>query len=203
MVNRYIYTTLGFLIISFVCCKNKSTNADFEAYKDSLNNVRKQQNIDLVQNQIVDTEVFSGLRFFEPNLQYVVKAKVSFFEPKEVVFKTNTERSPIYYQIAYLDFTIKDTLCRLTLYASSADGTKELFLPFKDLSNGKSTYGAGRYLEYQSNEQIQNNEMKLDFNLAFNPYCHYNKNYSCPIVPNENKLNVFIHAGEQSQPELK
>lgn len=201
MVNRHIYTTLGFLIISFVSCKNKTINTCFETYIDSLNSVRKQQNIDLIQNQIVDTEVFSGLRFFEPNLQYVVKAKVSFFEPKEVVFKTNTERSPIYYQIAYLDFTIKDTLCRLTLYSSSADGTKELFLPFKDLSNGKSTYGAGRYLEYKSNEQIQNNVMKLDFNLAFNPYCHYNKNYSCPIVPNENRLNVFVHAGEQSQPE--
>jgi uncharacterized protein len=199
MVFRHFYITLTFLTVLFSACKNKSSDSSFIKYKDSLKNVRKQQNIDLIQNHIIDTEEFLGLRFFEPQQDYIVKAKVSYFEPKEVTFKTNTNRSPIYYQIAYLNFIIKDTLCQLTLYSSSKDGNKELFLPFKDLSNGKSTYSAGRYIEYHTDEIIKDNHLTLDFNQAFNPYCHYNKSYSCPIVPNENKLNVFIHAGEQKQ----
>jgi uncharacterized protein (DUF1684 family) len=45
---------------------------------------------------------------------------------------------------------------------------------------------------------LQNNDsIELDFNYAFNPYCHYNSTFSCPIVPFENHLKVHIFAGEK------
>jgi uncharacterized protein (DUF1684 family) len=37
----------------------------------------------------------------------------------------------------------------------------------------------------------------LDFNRAYNPYCAYNENYSCPIPPRENRLPIAITAGEK------
>ena len=38
----------------------------------------------------------------------------------------------------------------------------------------------------------------IDFNLAYNPYCAYNSNYKCPMVPLENVLKEEILAGEKS-----
>jgi uncharacterized protein len=69
-----------------------------------------------------------------------------------------------------------------------------LFVPFKDKTNGYDTYGGGRYLELNVPE---GDSIILDFNYAFNPYCHYDTGFSCPIVPTENHLNVAICAGEK------
>jgi uncharacterized protein (DUF1684 family) len=66
------------------------------------------------------------------------------------------------------------------------------FLPFVDLS-GVETYGAGRYLEPV---ERPDGRFEVDFNLAYNPYCAYNENWSCPITPAENRLRVPIRAGE-------
>jgi len=39
--------------------------------------------------------------------------------------------------------------------------------------------------------------VKIDFNLAYNPFCAYNDGYSCPLPPGENWLQVPIRAGEK------
>jgi uncharacterized protein (DUF1684 family) len=38
----------------------------------------------------------------------------------------------------------------------------------------------------------------IDFNNAYNPYCAYNKEFTCPLVPEENHLDIKIYAGEKS-----
>ena len=55
-----------------------------------------------------------------------------------------------------------------------------MFLPFKDKTNGSTTYNAGRYLDVVYSKV---SEVEIDFNLAYNPYCAYNSNYKCPEVP--------------------
>jgi hypothetical protein len=71
-----------------------------------------------------------------------------------------------------------------------------LFIPFKDLTNGRESYGGGRYID------IKNPAGKsaiIDFNLAYNPSCAYGSDkYSCPIPPKENFLQVKIKAGEKT-----
>ena len=67
-----------------------------------------------------------------------------------------------------------------------------LFLPFSDLTCGKESYIGGRYVDMK----IQKGKTwTIDFNKAYNPYCAYNYEYSCPIVPLENDLNIEILAG--------
>jgi uncharacterized protein (DUF1684 family) len=44
---------------------------------------------------------------------------------------------------------------------------------------------------------IVDNELMLDFNKAYNPYCAYSDGYSCPIPPDENHLQVSILVGEK------
>ncbi len=71
----------------------------------------------------------------------------------------------------------------------------DLFIPFRDATSGKETYGAGRYVEA---EPIGKGRYLLDFNRAYNPYCAYNENYRCPLPTRENWLDVPIRAGEQA-----
>ena len=44
---------------------------------------------------------------------------------------------------------------------------------------------------------IGDNRFKIDFNLAYNPYCAYNDYWSCPLTPFENHIKVPIRAGEK------
>jgi len=67
-----------------------------------------------------------------------------------------------------------------------------LFIPFKDLTSGTETYGGGRYMDIMIPE---GDEIILNFNTAYNPYCAYANGYFCPIPPAENTLNVEIRAG--------
>lgn len=72
---------------------------------------------------------------------------------------------------------------------------EELFIPFRDGTSGKETYGAGRYVEA---EPLGDGRFALDFNRAYNPYCAYNEHWRCPLPPRENWLAVPIRAGELS-----
>ena len=81
----------------------------------------------------------------------------------------------------------------MTLY-QNVEQPDYLFLPFKDLTNGKKSYGAGRYLDFKLADL---KEPIIDFNLAYNPYCAYNKDFSCPIPPRENHLAIALPAGEK------
>ncbi len=73
-------------------------------------------------------------------------------------------------------------------------GRRNLFLPFKDRTNGLETYEDGRYLEV---EQIRMNRIIIDFNKASNPYCAYNPKYTCPYANDENTLDIAIRCGEK------
>ncbi len=74
---------------------------------------------------------------------------------------------------------------------------KKLFLPFKDETNGDLTYGGGRYMDL-SKDNIVNNQLKIDFNRCYNPWCAYSDGFNCPIPPRENEIPLQILAGEKS-----
>jgi len=79
----------------------------------------------------------------------------------------------------------------------AADGG-ELFVPFRDATSGRETYGAGRYLDL---EREDDGTYTLDFNVSYNPWCAYAEQYSCPLPPPENWLPFRVEAGEQT-PDL-
>ncbi len=80
-----------------------------------------------------------------------------------------------------------------TLVAYDQGG--ELFVPFRDVTSGGETYGAGRYVEAHP---LGGDRYELDFNTAYNPYCAYNENWSCPLPPRSNWLDVATRAGERA-----
>lgn len=76
-----------------------------------------------------------------------------------------------------------------------------VFLPFRDGTNGQTTYGGGRYLldtiKHADLGQSAAGKLILDFNYAYNPSCAYNPQWSCPLAPPENWLTVPVPVGEQ------
>ena len=74
------------------------------------------------------------------------------------------------------------------------DELPSVFVPFLDGTSGNETYGAGRYMDLEPEED---GTYSLDFNLAYHPSCVYDIRYSCPLTPAENRLPVRIEAGER------
>ena len=71
-----------------------------------------------------------------------------------------------------------------------------LFVPFKDLTTGVTTYGGGRYLDIEIPEDGA--LISLDFNLCYSPYCAYGDGFACPIPPAANFIKTQIEAGEKA-----
>jgi len=90
-----------------------------------------------------------------------------------------------------------------TLQAYKNDqGEGGLWVPFRDKTSGKETYGAGRYIDLETSvHKSSKGDWILDFNQAYNPWCAYSKDYVCPFIPPENWLDVEIMAGEKYSQE--
>jgi len=129
------------------------------------------------------------------------RIKVSFSELSRkdtVVFATSSARMASYLKYALIRFEYAGVACSLYVY-QSADLMKQeaykdyLFIPFRDLTNGESTYGGGRYIDFRIPADPLN--VYLDFNKSYHPYCAYSNRFSCPVVPAENVLPIAVKAG--------
>ena len=94
-------------------------------------------------------------------------------------------------------FALMGSPQRLTAYriANARGETAEgLFVPFLDATTGTETYGAGRYLDLEPDDD---GTWTLDFNFAYHPSCVYDPRFSCPLTPSENRLGLRVAAGER------
>lgn len=146
---------------------------------------------------------FSGLSYYPPDPAFRIDAEVVPFDQPEIVqMATSTGEIRPQVRAAELRFRIGGRDLRLAGFADPHQHAHELFVPFRDATSGRETYGAGRYLEVEPQHKEDGTYTAiLDFNLAYNPYCAYSPNYSCPIPPRENTLPVAITAGERSYGE--
>ena len=70
-----------------------------------------------------------------------------------------------------------------------------LFVMFGDRTNGKGSYGGGRFLHTPLPSQ---GTVRVDFNQAYNPPCAFNNFATCPLPPEQNKLTLAVEAGEKA-----
>ncbi|HEV2720536.1 MAG TPA: DUF1684 domain-containing protein [Thermoanaerobaculia bacterium] len=136
---------------------------------------------------------FKGLDYFPPNEKYRVEARFEPYNPPKkipitnVLGMTSDETSP-----GALVFTLDGTEYRLDPILEQ--GTKDLFVIFKDKTAGHETYGAARYL-YAS--PPADGKTIVDFNHAYNPPCAFTPYATCPLPPPQNRLPIRIEAGEK------
>lgn len=144
-----------------------------------------------------EKEQFTGLKYYPIDLDYRVMARLV-SEPHPGIFRvqTTTGGHKEYARVGRLEFELNGQRLSLTAFMPPADEPlhgNRLFVPFRDKTSGKETYGAGRYLDLNKKAT---DEYVLDFNRAYNPYCAYSPYYSCPLPPGENNLPVEVRAGE-------
>ena len=143
---------------------------------------------------------FHGLPYYPYDKRLRTMGRVNYNVEPEIFRVELGEDGLLQYQrVATVHFRFDERPFQLSLFWILGYGGG-LFLPFKDTSNGLSTFGGGRYLY----DTIKGADLGaywesivLDFNFAYNPSCAYNDRWSCPLAPQENHLPVAIEAGEK------
>lgn len=205
----YKYILIGVVTGLFMACSNdhsKSAHKTNLVAVDELSPAAKYQEelsafyendktTPLSQNEKAQ---FGGIDFFPLNKKYILKAHFKKIDSGSTIpFPTSAKKMKHYKEFGLLQFVIDGQAQELTLYESVpaiAGYEDALFLPFKDVTTGFTSYGAGRYLDVNRSE-IEGDSLLLDFNKAYNPYCAYSTAYNCPIPPSNNTLTVSIEAG--------
>ncbi len=192
LVALIIISTVLFTFLDVGTVSNDDYKKKIEAQREEKNEFFRTSD----ESPIKDKANFKGLSYFEPDEKYKVKAKLVVLENRETyTMKMSKGEAENFLKYAYIYFDLGGKNHKLLVLKRSLQD-KILFIAFKDESSGKTSYGGGRYLDCAiASNQLQ--ELTIDFNLAYNPYCVYNEDFTCPIPPKENTLGIEIKAGEK------
>jgi uncharacterized protein (DUF1684 family) len=146
-----------------------------------------------------EQQTFRGLNYYAPDPNYRFELKLQEHHEKNIVKIEDTqENEREFLRWGEFTFSVNETDCTLQAYKGSAEEDR-LFIPFRDATSGKETYGGGRYLDLEIDSHLfAEGQWVLDFNEAYNPWCAYSSDYACPFTPSENRLTVPIPAGEKN-----
>lgn len=196
IITLIVSLKLFFLVSLMLSVSATAQEESLEEFQRNMN--AKFSDPELTPLSKDDLAKFKKLDFFEIDSAFLVKAHF-LRTPAEAPFKmeTTTNRKPVYVKYGELYFNIKGKDFKLDVFQnqeliSDPEYYNYLFLPFTDLTNGETTYSGGRYLDLRIPE---GDSIFLNFNKAYNPYCAYNGDFSCPIVPAENNLEIAVTAG--------
>ncbi|ULH16325.1 DUF1684 domain-containing protein [Deinococcus sp. KNUC1210] len=143
-------------------------------------------------------ESFTGLSYYPPDEELIFELPLLRSAGDSVTLDTSTGETRQMAEFATVTVPFPDGAQTLTLYAQPGeDAPQSLFLPFRDATSGSESYGAGRYLDAPVTELAGGEGVRLDFNLAYHPYCAYGDGWTCPLPPAQNWLKVAVRAGEK------
>lgn len=142
---------------------------------------------------------FQGLKYFPVKPKLDIVAKFIPYEPAKKIEIINVlgllsvEESPgkLVFSIAGNEYSL-----------DALDSTNSYFMIFADKTNGRTTYGSGRFI-YTDGKVDENGMVRIDFNKAYNPPCAFTEFSTCSLPPPQNRLNLFIEAGEKKYGDSK
>ncbi|MEU4675381.1 DUF1684 domain-containing protein [Micromonospora sp. NPDC023737] len=145
-----------------------------------------------------DRPSFTGVRYHPPNPSAIVEAPLRPAEG-EIEIDTGGPDGVIRYRRVAVAETPWGPL---TLWWIMAYGGG-LFVPVRDATCGRESYGGGRYLTDtvkgtfgRGLTMLPGDRVRLDANYLYNPSCAYDDRWACPLAPPENRVDVPIRAGE-------
>jgi uncharacterized protein len=203
MKRSHLLLALGLIAVVAIMIYSLQGGKSAADYQAFIDNERKDKDEFMKSDKgspfQKDSIPFEGLKYFPANEKYNLKAKLEPIEEKKVMLLgTSDGKEQKYLEYAYAIFDLDGVENKLLILELMDAGPLrgKLFLAFADATSGLETYGAGRYLDVKKVPAATS--IDLDFNLAYNPYCAYNENFSCPFPPKENVLKVAILAGEKN-----
>jgi uncharacterized protein (DUF1684 family) len=150
---------------------------------------------------LAEREAFQGLPYYpvDPSLRFegLILEPYAGNEPSTFEIPTSDGKLRPAHRAGVLRFDLGADRLGLTAYTFDGGDEESLFVPFLDATSGTETYGAGRYLDLDPEDD---GSYTLDFNFAYHPSCVYDIRFSCPLTPAENRLPVRIQAGERLAP---
>jgi len=146
-----------------------------------------------------DKAAFEHLNYFPYDPSWRFEGPIHIYKEPQATKVLGTKSGDIRPALRYGYFEFQKNGRRyrlqvLKILPAKPGRTAHLFMGFWDKTSGKETYGGGRYIDIDENEQ---NHYVVDFNYAYNPYCAYSHRYSCAIPPLENRLELAVTAGEK------
>jgi len=200
----WIFTILLAALILVSCNSSEINNSIDDEYVNIILDHRNEKD-SLMSSELHspfnrDTTVdFSPLKYFAPDPAFLFKSKLYRYNAQDTVEILGTKgeiRQVIKEGYVKLDF--EGTEFRVNVYKGfGPNGVAYHSIWFTDKTTGEETYGVGRYLDFEMNED-PNFVYDIDFNYAYNPYCSYSAKYSCPIPREEDYLDFLIEAGEKN-----
>lgn len=143
---------------------------------------------------------FPGLDYFPPEPGAVLELPLEPAEGAESIDTGGPDGVVTYRRVG----TARTPWGGLTLWWIEAYGGG-LFVPFRDTTCGRESYGGGRYLTDTVKGTfgrglvlLPDRRVRLDFNYAYNPSCCYSDAWACPLAPPENWLDGPVRAGERT-----
>ena len=198
--NAFFYILLLALGLIAVQVWQFRSGSRSEAYIASINQFRTQKDSFLLADSnspLEEKATFKGLSYFAPNPAYRFELN---YQPEPEgnsvwLASTHGARQP-YLRVGSVMLDVRGYKRQVYLFrVVGQPANAPLLLPFADSTSGATTYIVGRYLDV---DPPRDGKVELDFNRAYNPYCAYSTEYSCPIPPPENRLQAGIYAGERS-----
>ncbi len=197
---------LGIIILYNIFSENKNTpkqeNNNISSKEDILKARQEKDNF-FKKNEkspISDKDNFQKLNYFEYDANYIVQAHIHALSGKDTLYIASSkgEKEP-YLQYAKAHFDLQNKNCEVVILQKVGGLPNTPFLlAFKDATSAKSTYGGGRYIDIPILALKNKENITIDFNKSYFPYCAYNPNYICPIPPKQNNLDIKIEAGEKN-----
>ena len=188
------------LVVCAACTSGPSAPVDTQAYVQQIAEARAfkdktfREDPEPIPRDKID--VFLPLRYYPPDPSYATPAELKLADQRPVFdMPTSTGTLRKMERVGVLEFSLRGEPMSLAAFVGQGEALEVLFVPFTDLTTGKETYPAGRYLEIRPTSTGFYN---IDFNTAFNPTCAYNATYECPYPPASNRLKVEIRAGEKA-----
>jgi uncharacterized protein (DUF1684 family) len=154
------------------------------------------------QSPIEDRDAFEGLAYYPYDLAWRTIGTLISADGPDADLSHSGEGSTRFVKIGEVGFDIAGRHARLAVLWLDAYGGG-IFIPFRDETNGTSTYGGGRYLlDTVKGADLghEGEEIVLDFNYSYHPSCVYSHRWSCPLAPPENRLPFSVEAGERLAP---
>ncbi|MCM8569889.1 DUF1684 domain-containing protein [Gramella jeungdoensis] len=158
---------------------------NYSWYVNSLEDVKL---LRIMNSENPEIDKFPGFQSYELTSEFIFEGKLTYYESPKII------EIPVSYGgtreaefIGSLDFEYKGK-------TYSLDFMEGNFIMFGDQTALTETYGAGRYLEFETND---NKTAILDFNHAYNPPCSYSGFTTCSYPPEENWLDFEVKAGEK------
>lgn len=204
MLNQNRILIIASLVVFILSGCAKENSPEIQKYIDEVEKSRLEKN-DYMKNDPSSPFNFKGkvefhpLKYYEVNPDFKFESKLIQYDPMDTVTILGTkgeERKLLRY--GYFTFTNSDKEFKLNVYeGTSKKGEVYHMIQFTDRTTGEDTYGVGRYIDFELSPDIDF-VYTIDFNLAYNPYCAYSKDYSCAIPTKEDHLDLAIEAGEKN-----